>query len=131
LLGIRKGELVILAARPGRGKSALALQFSLNVARRGCSVLFLSLEMSRAELGQRILSNLSGIEHSRIRAGTLNREERAGLAEARDEARALRLGLIEDNATTCARLKSLGRRWASKGRLDLVVVDYLQLMSEP
>ena len=131
LLGVRKGELVILAARPGRGKTALALQVSLNVARQERSVLLLSLEMSRSDLGQRILANLAGVEHARIRAGSLDSGERLALEQARDAVRALRLGLIEDNATTCARLKSLGRRWASKVGLDLVVVDYLQLMSDP
>lgn len=131
LFGLRKGELVILAARPGRGKTALALQVSLNVARKECSVLFLSLEMSRIDLGQRILANLAGIEHARIRSGRLDAADRAAIQQARNTVSTLRLGLIEDNATTCARLKSLGRRRASKVGLDLVVVDYLQLMSHP
>jgi len=131
LLGLRKGELVILAARPGRGKTALALQVSLSVARQERSVLFLSLEMSRTDLGQRVLANLAGVEHSRIRAGRLTGGDRAAVQQARDAVSALRLGLVEDNATTCARLKSLGRRRAAKVGLDLVVVDYLQLMSHP
>jgi len=131
LHGLRPGELVILAARPGCGKTALALQVALNVARAGRAALFLSLEMSRVDLGQRILANLSGVMHERIRSGSLHQEERRALEEARVLAGGLRLGIVEDSATPCSRLRALARRRGSKVGLDLLVVDYLQLMSHP
>lgn len=131
LHGLRPGEMVILAARPGCGKTALALQVALNVARAGRTALFLSLEMSRVDLGQRILANLGGVHHERIRSGCLRPDERRALEEARTLAGGLRLGLVEDSATPCSRLRALARRRSSKAGLDLLVVDYLQLMSHP
>lgn len=131
LHGLRGGELIILAARPGLGKTALALQVSVNCARAGRSVLFVSLEMSRVDLGQRILANLGGVLHERIRSGRLSRAEREAFGAASVQAGGLRLGLIEDSATPCSRLKALARRRSSKVGLDLLVVDYLQLMSHP
>jgi replicative DNA helicase len=131
LSGLRPGELVIVAARPSLGKTAFAAQVALNCAKDGASVLFLSLEMSTSSLAQRMIANLGSIPFTAIRSGRLLPEELGRFHEAAQELGALKIGLIEDNGTTVSRLRGMARRRAANVGLDLIVVDYLQLMSHP
>ncbi len=126
--GLRPGRLVIVAARPSVGKSSLAASFVLAAAAAGCSSLFVSLEMSREELGDRFLSMLSGVDLKRI-GGAL----RLDAAEA-DALCRVSLGRggsvwIDDRAgQKVARIASTTRRAIRRHGVRLLVVDYLQLV---
>lgn len=134
LRGMRSGELLLLAARPGEGKTAVAGQIALNVAQRGGTVLFLSLEMSRESLIERMLGNLGQIE------STVMRDRRFAHADHRRslDGAAVELGSVGQHIfiddvgdTSLSRMRALARRCAARHGLDLIVVDYLQLMHEP
>jgi replicative DNA helicase len=107
--GLQKGELIIIAARPSMGKTALAINIAQNAALlHGAKVAIFSLEMSKASLLRRMLASQAGVDQQKLQKGFLGREDHDSLAEMRAKARRLR-----QNA----------------GGLDLVVVDYLQLMT--
>ena len=127
ITGLNKSDLILLAARPGMGKTSLALNMALNVAKaEGRTVAVFSLEMSREQLATRLLSSEALVENNRLRTGMLREtdwEKIAGASMVLD-----RLDIrIDDNP-----LLSVADMNAKCRRLDglaLVVVDYLQLMS--
>jgi replicative DNA helicase len=139
LLGpLRPGKIVILAGRPGMAKSATALSYSLGAAARGHGTLFVSLEMGAEELGERMLADLC-LEHrvpyQAIRDRSLDVPQRLHLCRARERLAEMPLQILHKPGLTVARLRMLVRRWArrlaARGRkLELVVVDYLQLMRD-
>lgn len=134
LRGIRAGELVVLAARPGVGKSAVAGQIALNVARDGGVVLFISLEMSRESLIQRVLCNVGSIDSAWMRDRRFSTPEgrellQRAVSQLGDAAH--RIVIDDVGHSTLMRVRALARRCAARGGLDLIVVDYLQLLSEP
>lgn len=136
--GFDAGQLVILAGRPGMGKTAVACGIAKGVAQGGAGVLFVSLEMGSVELAQRVASDLCytgrhGIPFTRIVDATVDPNEMRYLARATSEARDLPLTIVDAGSVTMARLalsvRRHKRRFAAKGReLKLVVVDYLQLL---
>lgn len=127
-LGLHEGELVILAARPAMGKTALALNIAAHVAEHGETVGVFSLEMSRESLLTRLVCARARVDQMRFRAGYLGREDRTRLATAFDDICGWPL-FIDDQSS--ADLKTIHRKvTALKARygLGLVVIDYLQLM---
>ncbi|CAB4130488.1 replicative DNA helicase [uncultured Caudovirales phage] len=127
-LGLHGGELVILAARPAQGKTALAMNIATNIAERGDPVAIFSLEMSRESLLTRIVCARGRIDQLKFRSGFLNSDERAKLSRAFREVCELPI-FIDDNAD--ASLKSFRRKLVelrSARGLGLVIIDYLQLM---
>lgn len=140
LLGaMRPKQLIIGAGRPGMGKTATAISYALGAAQGGHGVLFVSLEMGSTEIAGRMASDIcfnghSGIPYEQIRDGRLSSEQRRELQRARDMAADLPFTVIDAGHMTVGRLSMLVRRYkrrmAAKGQtLELVVVDYLQLMS--
>lgn len=135
---LRAKSLTVVGGRPGMGKSAVALSYAVGAARKGHGVLFVSLEMSSAELGQRMLAaetfrTGNGVPFSVVRDGSLRPDERDDLNAAHAELNTLPLTIVDIGALTTGRLSSLvrrqSRRLAARGKsLDLVVVDYLQLL---
>ena len=132
--GFQKSDLVIVAGRPGSGKTSLAIQIAADAAaRHGSRVLIFSLEMSRVALAHRLLSRASGIEGSRLRHGIAKAEGTApwndlhgAIAKLRD----LPIWMSDDAAITAPQIQAKARRLAGEhGGVDLVVVDYLQLMA--
>ena len=129
--GMNKSDLIILAARPGMGKTAFALNIAYNVATSSRynpkkSVVFFSLEMSSAQLAQRIISSACMIDHGVLQKGTLSEDEWRLLVEFQKERLLGTRFLISDNSlTTITEMKAKIRRIDDVG---LVVVDYLQLM---
>lgn len=127
--GLQPSDLVILAARPSMGKSALALSIALQAARRWDShIAIFSLEMSAEQLVQRLLSSETGIDSQKLRLGRLDGDEWDAVAHA-----AGRLGelviFIDDSASLSAmEMRTKARRVHAEHRLDLIVLDYLQLM---
>jgi replicative DNA helicase len=132
LVGLQPGDLVIVAARPGMGKSALALTIALHVAeQQGKSAGIFTLEMSAVQLVQRALSSMASIDSKRLRSGALEDDDwyRYGLALARAEKIPI---LFDDSpALTPGGLRSRALRMDREQRLGLIVVDYLQLMDVP
>jgi len=130
LTGLHPGTLTLLAARPGMGKSALALNIAENIVDQGETIAFLTLEMSKRELLIRSFARESRIDSQRLRMGLLNTDEQQQVASAKKviDARKERL-LIEDTAAMSnAKLRAEIRRLHRQSDVKLVVVDYLQLM---
>jgi len=127
--GMRPGELVILAARPSMGKTALAVCIARNAAMQyGKSVLFVSLEMSRLEIGERILCGHGRIDFQRFRNGCLHRAESRQAIESQSELSAAKI-CVDDHATrTVSEIGAMARRQKRRMGLDLLVIDYLQLV---
>jgi replicative DNA helicase len=129
--GLQPGQLVLIAARPGVGKSALALQMARHIAETtGMSVPFLSYEMSTNELTVRLLGAALRCDITALRTGDIPGEMERDLAVAAERLAAVPL-LIDDNPpTTIAGVRSAMRRLARRTPLGAVFIDYLQLLEE-
>ena len=124
--GLYKSDLIILGARPGMGKTAFALNIVRNVAiNSGKTVCFFSLEMSRDQLAQRMLSSEAGIPSEKLRNGELEDDEWTRLALAGDNLSKANIYFDETSNITVPEMKAKIRRMP---KVDLVVVDYLGLM---
>ena len=125
--GLNKSDLILIAARPGMGKTSMALNILSNVAKKtGKTVAFCSLEMSREQLAMRLVSNESFVDNQKLVTGKLNEEEwgKIGVAASALSQTDIR---VDDNPTiTVAEMNALCRRLDNLG---LVVIDYLQLMT--
>ncbi len=128
--GFQKTDLIILAARPGVGKTAWALNAAEHAASVGKKVMIFSLEMSTRQLGERLLSMTSSVPLENIHKGSLTMEEWEDLSAAQDSFYGLDMVIDESSMITPLEMKNKCRRFKQeKGDLDLVVIDYLQLMS--
>lgn len=128
--GFQKTDLIILAARPGVGKTAWALNAAEYAASIGKKVMVFSLEMSTRQLGERLLSMTSSVPLENIHKGNLSMEEWEDLSAAQDSFYGLDMVIDESSVITPLEMKNKCRRFKQeKGDLDLVVIDYLQLMS--
>lgn len=124
--GLNKSDLIILAARPGVGKTSFAINVATNVATKAKkSVAIFSLEMSREQLVQRILSTEANIKSEKFRTGELDDDEWVRLAEASSALSKAPIYIDETMSNTINQMKAKLRRIPNLG---LVVVDYLQLM---
>ena len=127
--GFQKSDLVILAARPQRGQDHLALNFALNAARRYRKVVgFFSLEMSAEQIVQRLLSMETGIDQQRLRQGEIRDDEWDMLMRAAAELSETLLYIDDTPAMSAIELRTKARRLQAEHGLDLLLVDYLQLM---
>ena len=129
LNGIQKDNLVVLAARPGVGKTSFALNIASNVAAKGKTVLIFSMEMSSEELGQRILSMTASIEMEKMKSGNLTPDEWMALSTAQDDYEDMKLFVDDAAKISILEMKNKCRRLKAEHGLDLVIIDYLQLMS--
>lgn len=127
LIGFEKQDVIILAARPSVGKTALAVNISLRAALDGKSVMFFSLEMSALSLMRRMASIHCGIPAIKFRSGMFSRDDYARLAEAQDALSSLSLYIDDDSGVSPMAMLSRARQVKSKHGLDLIVIDYLQL----
>ncbi len=133
--GLHASDLLVLAGRPGMGKTAFACQLAYNVAQQGRRVLVLSLEMSRKQLGQRLLALHSGVSIQAIREQRLSDRQRERLVDAFGAMSELPIH-IDDcevaGAKTLAAIRLSVLRYAAEyGRPDLIIVDFLQLIIGP
>jgi len=127
--GLSGGDYIILAARPSIGKSAFALQVGTSVAKRNHSVLYVSPEMTEAQLTQRMLSVESGVAYKKIsKPSSMTESEKLAVVEAYERTRTLPLVIDDSPDQTVALLRLKARRMKSKTGLDLIIVDYLQLL---
>ena len=125
--GLNKSDLMLIAARPGMGKTSMALNIALNVAKKyDITVAFFSLEMSREQLAMRLIANESFVDNQKLATGQLSEDEwgKIGLAASALSQTDIR---VDDNpAITVAEMNAKCRRL---DKLGLVVIDYLQLMT--
>ncbi|MGZ8998763.1 MAG: replicative DNA helicase, partial [Allosphingosinicella sp.] len=141
--GLHHSDLVILAGRPGMGKTALATNIAFNAARRmvqdmedgmeavksaGAGVAFFSLEMSADQLATRILAEQSGIPSENLRMGKISQQDFRNLARAATELESLPLYIDDTAGLTIAALRTRARRLKRQKGVGLIVVDYLQLL---
>ncbi len=126
--GFQKSDLLILAARPGVGKTSLMLTFALHAAQQHKVVALFSLEMSAEQLVQRLVAQVSGIDAQRLRLGQLEEDEWPAFAEAIGHLSELPIYIDDTPAITALQLRTKCRRLASERGLDIIFLDYLQLM---
>jgi replicative DNA helicase len=129
--GLQAGDLVVLAARPSMGKTAFALNIAEHVAvSEGLPVVVFSMEMGAAQLALRMVGSLGRIDQQHLRTGALRDDEWGRLTEAVDKLGKVSMYIDESPALNPSELRARARRQARHcGKLGLIVVDYLQLMS--
>ncbi len=129
--GFQAGDLIVLAARPSMGKTALAINIAEHVAlHEGLPVAVFSMEMGASQLAVRIVGSIGRIDQSHLRTGKLSDDEWPRLTEAIEKLRTISLHIDETAGLTSSELRANARRLARQcGKLGLIVVDYLQLMS--
>jgi replicative DNA helicase len=127
--GLQKSNLIILAGRPSMGKTALATNIAWNVARSGTPVLFFSLEMSKSELAMRLMAAEIEISSEKLRRGMTNEDEIRKLVEHGTLVRETPLHIDDRGGITIAQLCARARRAKRRHNIELLVIDYLQLLS--
>jgi replicative DNA helicase len=130
--GFQAGDLIVLAARPSMGKTALAINVAEHVAlHEGLPVAVFSMEMGASQLAVRIVGSIGRIDQMHLRTGKLTDDEWPRLTEAIEKLRNVSLHIDETPGLTVSELRANARRLARQcgGKLGLIVVDYLQLMS--
>lgn len=130
IVGFPRGEITVVAARPGLGKTALAATFALNMLRAGLRPCFWSLEMSRQQLGRRMCSMLSGVPYERQMTGKYELGDHEALNIAREELEALPLIVEDAPATTASRLAIQAQAWHRRDRCDAILIDYLSYIDD-
>lgn len=141
--GLHRSDLVVLAGRPGMGKTALATNIAFNAAKRalleeaqgidpakgaGAAVAFFSLEMSADQLATRVLAEASGVSGELLRKGDITIDQFNRLAEASYDLSRLPLYIDDTPALTIAALRSRARRLKRQKQISLIIVDYIQLL---
>jgi replicative DNA helicase len=129
--GLQPGDMIVLAARPSMGKTSLAINIAEHVAlNEGLPVAVFSMEMGASQLAVRIVGSIGRIDQGHLRTGKLTDEEWPRLTEAIEKLRNVSLHIDETPGLTTSELRANARRLARQyGKLGLIVVDYLQLMS--
>ena len=142
--GLHRSDLIILAGRPGMGKTSLATNIAFNAAQRlmrdkadgigpdkslGAGTAFFSLEMSADQLATRVLAETSGISGESLRMGKISQHDFRNLARAAAELEQLPLYIDDTPGLTIAALRTRARRLKRQRGIDLIIVDYLQLLS--
>lgn len=129
-LGFQKGDLMILAARPSIGKSTYAINLALQVSKvNNAHVALFSLEMSVEQLMMRMFSYQAEIELSKIRSGNLSSDEMLLLGLAKQDLAKLHIYFDEDSSSNIADIRAKCRQLKNEGKLDFIIIDYLQLIT--
>lgn len=130
--GLQKEELIILAARPSMGKSALALHLALNVAKRNkkgsAAVAIFSLEMSNDQLVSRMVSLEGDIDGNKLRRGALDSKDWTNFRAANEALKSLNIVFDDSAAVTVSDIRAKCRKLKQENKLDFVIIDYLQLI---
>ncbi|MGE0174032.1 MAG: replicative DNA helicase [Oligoflexales bacterium] len=128
--GLQNGDLIVLAGRPGMGKTALALNVATCAALSGRSVVLFSLETTKEQLMSRVLSSVAQVDLDKLRKGDLNEKEQDRLMEAARKVYDSQefLAIDETPRISVNEIISRCRRYQKEGALDLVIIDYLELV---
>ena len=127
--GFQPGELVVIAARPSMGKTALSLNMALNAVLESKSVLFFSIEMAKEQLLIRLLSSLNRIRLSALKVGQISEKDWDLLMEGASRLSTAKFFIDDSSHISPFEIRSRARRIKAQHGLDLIVVDYIQLMS--
>jgi replicative DNA helicase len=128
--GLQAGDLIIVAGRPSMGKTAFSLNIAENIALEGGIVGVFSMEMGGTQLAMRMLGSIGRLDLHKLRTGKLNDAEFSKFATALERLQEVKLHVDETPALTALELRARARRLHRLyGKLDLIVIDYLQLMS--
>ncbi len=127
--GFQKGDLVIIAGRPSMGKTALSLNMAQNAAKAGAKVAVFSLEMSKESLVMRMLTSEARIDSMRVRTGDLHESDWQKLLDGASKVSEMKMYIDDQAGQTTLEIRAKCRRLARElGGLDMVLIDYLQLM---
>ena len=126
--GFMGGETIIIAARPGIGKTSLAMQIGLHNARKGRNGLFVSLEMSRTELVARVLCGMADVDNRRLRRGEIVQSDIDRIAIANENARAIGCWIWDPPKATISQIQSMAKLAMLKHGIRWLVVDYIGLI---
>jgi replicative DNA helicase len=127
--GLQRSDLILLAARPSMGKTALALNIAMNAVKAGASAALFSLEMSKEQYVQRILSMESMVDSNKLRTGNLDDEDWNRLLSIMSTISDYDVYIDDTASITLFEMMSKCRRLKIESGLDLIIIDYLQLMS--
>ena len=128
--GLQKSDLIIVAARPGMGKTAFALNIAAQSAvKANASVMIFSLEMSQEQLGQRLISMQAMVASEKLKKGTLERQDWDKINVALDQLNETKIVIDDTPGITVMEMRNKCRRLKAEQGLDLIVIDYLQLMT--
>ena len=133
--GLHKSDLIIIAGRPSMGKTAFATNIASNICmdklnlKKKNNVLFFSLEMSSEQLATRLLSEMSKIPSEKIRTGNISKMDFEKLLKNSEKIKNLSLFIDDSPALTLSAIRSRSRRLKRKDGLDLIIIDYLQLIN--
>lgn len=125
--GLHKGELTVVGARPGVGKTTFSLQIAENIARKRKKVAYVSLEMSEKQLIEKMISRRTRINSRKIRSGNLEENELGKIGQTLGEISELQFTILT-KINTIQQIEIEARRLKNKNKLDLLVIDYLQLL---
>lgn len=126
--GLQDSEVVIIAARPSVGKTSFALAIARNVILNGHGVFFVSLEQSKIEIAERLLCCQARVDSHRLRKGTLSVEDVGKLTDAGGELSRTKLFIDDSPAQNMLRIAANARRLRNRQKIELVIIDYLQLI---
>ena len=128
--GLQRSDLIIVAARPGMGKTAVALNIAQQSAvKHGTSAIIFSLEMSKEQLGQRLLAMQARVEMQKLKQGDLDRKDWDRVSLGVDELNNSKIVIDDTPGISLMEMRNKCRRLKAEQGLDLIVVDYLQLMT--
>ncbi|TET50363.1 MAG: replicative DNA helicase [Anaerolineales bacterium] len=127
--GLQRSDFILVAARPSVGKTSLCLSMARNAARRGQHVAIFSLEMASEQIVQRLVAAETGIDAQRLRLGALEEDEWPRFVQATGQLADLAVFIDDTPSISVLQLRTKARRLHAEHRLDMVVVDYLQLMT--
>lgn len=125
--GLHEQELTLIAARPGCGKTALALNIAENISKKGVCTYFVSLEMSEKQLGNRLVSSSTGIDSHRLRSGWLEDEDFKKINIAIADLQELKM-IIDSKSTTIQEIELKASELKARKNIGLIIIDYLQLL---
>lgn len=128
-MGWQKSDLIILAARPAMGKTAVALHFAKTAAFFGNNVLFFSLEMSDVQLSERLILSEAALSPEDVKSGNLTPEQAKEYLRARNSLNCLPLSIAEKGGVDINELCRMAKGYKRRKKCDLVIVDYLQLVT--
>ena len=132
LHGLQKSNLIIIAARPAMGKTAFALNIAQQSAvKEGSVVMIFDLEMSKEQLGQRLLASQARVEATKLQRGSLDKKDWDRVNLALDEMQKAQIFIDDTPGISLIEIRNKCRRLKAERGLDLIVIDYLQLVTSP
>lgn len=131
LLGMRAGQMIVIGARPGVGKTSFCLNLAVNAAINGASVALFSLEMSKIEIAQRLLSAQARIPLMDIRSANIKNDQWGTILDVTQDLSSLDIMIDDTPGTTVTEIRAKARRMLRGKEKGIVILDYLQLVSPP